>query len=228
MNILLRFLDKYEGIIYFLLGVIVFLFLRRLFKAWKDWRSALFGIEKENSQARFNQSLSILIFCAFVALGLFIITTFVTPAVPGLEEIATPTIDLTAQATIEEGIAAQVTQTTTGLIPTLESFFEQGCIPGQIAWMNPVEGDTVSGSVSLEGTVNVTDLGYYKYEYALAGSDSWTTIAAGNSKVEDGALGGTWDTSELTPGDYQLKLDVFSHDEDAYPECKINITIAAP
>jgi hypothetical protein len=90
-----------------------------------------------------------------------------------------------------------------------------------------VDGDKISGTVTLQGTVNVTDLGYYKYEYATAGSDTWTTIAAGNTKIVDQPLGGTWDTSELTPGDYQLRLVVTDHQNNQLPECTIQITITS-
>jgi hypothetical protein len=229
MNIILRFLVRYEILIYLLLGLVVIIFLRRIFSAWKEWRTALFGMEKEHSQFTFNQGLTIVIFCAFLALTLFIMTTFVAPAVPNLQQVSTPTIDLTAQATKEQGIAAQVTQTTSGLIPTLNSVFDKGCIAGQIEWTNPVDGETISGTVSLEGTVNVDDLGYYKYEYALAGSESWVTIAAGSTKVVEGSLGGAWDTTadDIIPGDYQLRLVVYDHQNNVFPECMIQVTIVS-
>jgi hypothetical protein len=229
MNILLRFLLKYEVFIYFLLGLVVVVFLRRIFIAWRQWRAAIFGIEKEHSQFQFNQGLTIVIFSAFVALTLFVVTTFVAPAVPNLQQVTTPTVDLTAQATQAEGIAAQVTQTTTGLIPTLNSLFDKGCIAGQIEWTNPTDGETISGTIDLQGTVNVTDLGSYKYEYRAVGSQDWTTIAAGSTKVVNGSLGGNWDTSvdNIVPGDYELHLIVYDHQNKAFPECMIQVTVVS-
>lgn len=236
MDSLLRFLVKYEVLMYFVLGLVVVIFLRRVMLAWKEWRTALFGIEKENSQVKFNQGITVLIFSGLLGLGLFIITTFVAPAVPNLQQVSTPTVDLTAQPTLSETTTPVVSETTVGLIPTLSAIFEQGCIPGQIGWTSPTDGETISGTVTLKGTVNVSDLGYYKYEYSPAGSDQWTTLAAGSSKIVDQPLGssvdqplgGSWDTSELTPGDYLLKLAVFDHQENAFPECKIKISIATP
>jgi hypothetical protein len=152
----------------------------------------------------------------------------VTPSVPGIEQVVTPTVDLTQQPTATINVEDLITQTTVGLVPTLASFFSKGCVPNQIEWTIPTDGDKISGTVTLEGTINVTDLGYYKYEYAPSASDVWTTIAAGNAKIVNQALGGTWDTSEITPGDYQLRLVVYDHQNTALPECTIKITIAAP
>jgi hypothetical protein len=228
MATLLRFLSKYEVLFYFLLILAVVIALRRVMVAWKGWRTAVFGIEKENSQRVFNQSMTVLILCGFLGLTLFVVNTFVTPTVPGVEQVMTPTVDLTAQPTATMDVQSLITQTTSGLVPTLASFFSEGCIPDQIEWTDPVDGDTISGTVTLQGTVNVTDLGYYKYEYRPYGTDSWTTIAAGSTKIEDGPLGGSWDTSELTPGEYELHLVVTDHQDTALPECTIKVTVAAP
>lgn len=225
MQTLLQFLSKYEVLFYFLLAIAVVVSLRKVLTSWKQWRIAVFGLEKETAQHAFNTGMTFLILCGFLALGLFIINTFVTPSIPGVQSVSTPTVDLTSQPTATVDIQSIVTQTTTGLIPTLASFLDKGCVPDQIEWTYPLDGDSISGTVTLEGTVNVTDLGYYKYEYSEYGSDKWTTIAAGDTKIVNQALGGTWDTSELTPGDYQLRLVVTDHQNNALPECTIKITI---
>jgi hypothetical protein len=227
MQTLLRFLSKYEVLFYFLLAIAVVVSLRKVLTSWKQWRVAVFGLEKETAQHSFNTGMTFLILVGFLSLSLFIINTFVTPSVPGIQQVGTPTVDLTVQPTVTSNFQDLVTQTTTGLIPTLASLLEQGCVPDQIEWTDPVEGDTISGTVTLQGTVNVTDLGYYKYEYSPYGSDEWTTIAAGNAKVVNGPLGGTWDTSDLTPGDYQLRLVVTDHQNASLPECTIKVTISA-
>lgn len=237
MDSLLRFLVKYEVLIYFIIGLVVVIFLQRVMAAWKQWRTALFGIEKENSQYKFNQGITVLILCGLLGLGLFVITTFIAPSIPNLQQVPTATVDLTAQPTGTVTVPATETPIAqTGVLPTLESFFNRGCIPGQIDWTYPTDGETISGTVTLRGTVNVTDLGYYRYDYAPDGSDQWTTLAAGSSKIVDEPLGssvdqpsgGSWDTSQVTPGKYQLKLAVFDHQNTAFNECTILVTIVSP
>jgi len=236
MDSLIRFLVKYEVLLYFLIAVIVVLSLRRVMIAWKNWRTALFGIEKENAQYSFNQGITFLILSGLLGMGLFIITTFVAPSIPNLQQVPTPTVDLTAQPTGTVVSATETPVATSGLIPTLESVFNRGCVPDQIDWTSPVDGDTISGTVTLKGTVNVADLGYYRYDYAPDQTDTWTTLAAGSSKIENQPLGssadqqsgGTWDTSVLTPGKYKLRLAVFDHQNTAFNECTITVTIVSP
>ena len=99
-----------------------------------------------------------------------------------------------------------------------------GCIPGQIDITSPKPGDQISGSVDLQGTANVPDFGFYKYEFAPVGSDNWATIVARTTVVQDGDLG-NWDTSEIATGDYQLRLVVTDNQGNALPACVIPLRI---
>lgn len=227
MTTLLRFFSQYEIVFYILLGIILVVFSRKVFLAWKDWSSALFGLEKEHYQRNINQGITVLIFTFALGVGLFIVTTFVTPAVPGIQQVSTPTLELTIEPTVDLSTPTLMT-TTQGLIPTLTAFFDRGCVPDQIGWTDPINGGTISGTYLLKGVVNVPNLGFYKFEYSQVDSNNWTTIAAGNTPVVNDALGGSWDTSSLTPGDYQLRLIVTDNANNPLPECVITITINSP
>jgi hypothetical protein len=103
-----------------------------------------------------------------------------------------------------------------------------GCIPGEIEWTDPQPGDEVKGPVELKGTIAVANLGFYKYEYSQAGSDTWTTIAAGDAPVQDGPLGGNWNTEQLLPGDYRLRLVVSDNANNTLPACGIRVRVVGP
>lgn len=225
---LLRFLIQFEFLFYAVLAIVIIVYIRKLLITGKQWRLAYFGLEKETAQAEFSQNLTVLIVSVIMVLGLFALTTFVAPSVPGVQRIATPTVDLTAQPSTTPEATPGVATTSTGFIGTLEAVYGQGCIPDQINWTEPRTGDTISGTVILKGTVNVTSLGYYKYEYSSVGNENWTTIAAGNQTVENDALGGSWDTTNLTPGDYLLRLVVTDSQNQAYPACTVQIKITTP
>lgn len=224
MTTLLRFLTQFEILFYILLGFILLIFSRKVYLAWKDWSVALFGLEKEHAQKQINQGITVLIFTFALGVGLFIITTFVVPAVPGIQQISTPTVALTSQPTVDLSTPT-ISATTQGLIPTLTAILDRGCVQDQIEWTDPINGSIISGKYVLKGVVNVPNLGFYKFEYAPVDGKTWTTIAAGNKPIIDEALGGSWDTSSLTPGEYQLRLVVTDIGGNPLPECVITITI---
>ena len=227
MEDLLRFLETYEVWIYVLLATASLIPLRRLLVAWHEWRSALFGLERERAQREFSSSMSILMLLILIGLAQFFLISFIAPGMPQTNALATPTIDRLATPEKTQAVTLTPQTAPTGPLPTL-AVVAEGCIPGQIEWTFPKNNGQINGTATLKGTVNVPDLGFYKYEYSSAGSDNWITIAAGNSKKTDEALGGQWNTSQLAQGDYRLRLVVADNKNQTLPACTINIRITSP
>lgn len=201
-------------------------YVRKVYLAWRDWSVALFGLEKELSQRKINAGLSIVLFSGLLAIGLFVINTFVTPSVPGVFQVATPTVDMTEQPTlVVETPTLEVTAQ--GLIPTLSAYLNKGCVPGQVNWSHPLDGDGVSGAVELNGTVNIVNLGFYKIEYSIGDQDNWIPILAGREVVDNAPFGSLWNTADLTPGDYKIRIVVFTNQQEQLPECEIKILVKA-
>ena len=219
-------MNEYEILFYAFAAVVILYAAQRTYRAWREWSGSIFGLEKEHSQRKFNQGLTILVFSVLLASGLFLVNTFIFPTVPGVQQLATPTIDITAQPpTVTAAPTAVVTAQ--GFIPTITSYLSRGCIPDQLDWTDPRNGETISGIVELKGTVNVENLGFYKYEFSPSGTDRWTTIAAGNTIKVNEALGGAWETTDLTPGNYELRLVVNDNLNNPLPACVIQVTIVA-
>lgn len=101
-----------------------------------------------------------------------------------------------------------------------------GCIPDQLTFTVPQPGDEVSGKIVLRGTINLSDLGFYKYEYAAQGNDEWIAIAAGNEIKTDSELS-PWDVTNLIPGDYQLRLVATNNLGEPLPPCIIPVRVRA-
>lgn len=226
MDAILRFLTQYEILLFILFGAVILIYVRKVYLAWRDWSVALFGLEKELSQRKINAGLSLVLFSTLLAIGLFVINTFVTPAVPGVFQVATPTVDMTAQPTIIVE-TPMVESTTQGLIPTLSAFLNKGCVPGQVNWRYPLDGEGVSGQVELSGTVNILNLGYYKIEYSPMDQDNWISILAGREVIDNAPFGSLWNSADLTPGDYKIRIVVFTNDDEKLPECEIKILVKA-
>jgi hypothetical protein len=227
MEVILPYLKNYEGWIYAVLGIIALVYFQKLIVAWKDWQGTVFGLEREIAQRRFSTSLTILLLLVAFVLLEFLAVSFIAPSFPQSLSLPTATLDLLATSTATLPVAASAA--TAVVTPTPQSDIPQqtGCLPGQIEWQFPKSGQEISQTVELKGTVNIPNLGFYKYQYAKPGEDIWTDIAAGNQPKVNGQIG-FWNTSQLVPGDYRLRLVVLDNQNQAFPACEIQIRVVRP
>lgn len=81
---------------------------------------------------------------------------------------------------------------------------------GELTITSPVEGQVVQGLVVVTGAVTV--LGLSSYELSFAYNDdptqTWFVLHSSALPVFEGDLG-SWDTTALTDGDYNLRLRIF-------------------
>ncbi len=222
MEELFRFLATYEVGIYIVIGVIVLIYLKRLIDAINALKLAQFGLEREVAQKSLRLSVTIIALVLLVGLSNFLLVSVASIKFPGISRVATPTIDL--NATVEPDLSA-VTQTPEVLQQTQTAIALTGCIPGELEWVQPVAGDEVSGSVELKGTVNIPNFGFYKYEYQMQGEDIWTPISAGNRPVIEDSFGGRWNTEQLEPGNYSLRLVVLDNQNNLLQPCVIDLKV---
>lgn len=220
----LHFLEKYELWIYILAGTVGLFYLRRLVVAWGQWRGALYGLEREGAQRRFSAAMTALILIAMFMMAEFVLVSFVSPALPQSLALPTPTLDLVSTPTGTPGPGDSTPGAPTPNSLALATVPAGQCAAGQLEWEQPRAGDEIYGTVSLVGTVNIPNFGFYKYEYSQPGSDTWTTIAAGN-QVRIGQEIGSWNTSAEVPGDYLLRLVAVDNDQQTLPACVIPIRI---
>jgi hypothetical protein len=225
----LRFFRAFELWIYLLLGLGGLIYLRKFILAWQELRGAVFGLERENAQTRLNQAASVLVLLLTMAVTEFILVSFIAPAVPGAIPLPTPTLNLLATPTTtlsaltpQAGQVQAATQAT-----SLESSANGGCIPGQIDITSPKNGQEVNGVVEVIGTVNIPNFDFFKLEIKRPDETVWLTILAGENKVTAGKLA-DWDTSRLTPGEYQLGLVVVNDQAQASPPCTAQVRVSGP
>jgi len=226
MEDIYRFLATYEGLIYILLSLGGLFAFRWLWKAWREWRDSVFGLEREFAMRRLSQALMVSLLILLLFFGELFLASFIVPALPSTDLTETPTqdvIDQTEGAMFSDpAVALNVISSVADSFPT-----GNGCVPGEIIVTSPETGQEVSGTISLVGTVNVDNFGFYKYAVSSQGSDIWATISAGRQLVDEGEIG-LWDTTTLTPGDYELRLEVTDNQGQAYPPCNISVRVRAP
>ncbi len=216
-----KFLASYEVLIYILLAIGGLFSFRWLWRSWQEWRIAVYSLEREFSSRRFGRSAIISIFIVILFCVEFSLATFIIPGLPADVFIATPTLDLISTPT--GTLSAEMMTQFSGQVPQVAAS-TTGCVAGQVAITFPQPGDEVKGAIELSGTVNIPNFGFYKYEVAPAGSDTWATISAGRTIVNDGSLG-RWDATALTPGDYQLRLVVTDNQGQTLPACVVPVQV---
>jgi hypothetical protein len=222
MDALFRALQAYEVLIYVALGLVAWLTLQSILRAWKGYRAAVYKLEKEIAMRKLvSRSISLGL---IVLLGVleFALVSFVIPNLPantfGMPEFPNFESILTPQA--EEG---NPQQTALPEVPLGSS----GCIPGRLVISSPRSGQDINGRVEISGTADIPNFGFYKYEYSPLGSDIWTPISAGRSAVRDDLIG-RWDTTEITPGDYSLRLVITDNTGSEQTPCIISVRVLAP
>lgn len=221
------FLRTYEAAIYLIVGIAGIICLRKFLIALQEIKNSVFGLERDNGIKHLTQSVSLLVLLLILGFGEFIFITVIGVKLVGNQVLATPTLNLQSTETVSPALNSTSTPGADGSAPTLVVASGNGCIPGKISWTSPTAGQELQGMVELTGTANTPDFGFYKYEYAQAGSDTWITLQAGTAPVTEGKIG-NWDTSQVTPGDYQLRLVVTDNSGQASPPCVIQVKVKAP
>lgn len=219
---LLKFLDTYEVLIYLVLAIGGMFSFRWLYRSWREWKVAVFSLEREFSARRLGRSALISFMIALFFCFEFSVASFVIPGLPADFFLSTPTLDLISTPTGTLSAEFMTQFAAQGQAPAQAG--AAGCTPGQIELTFPEPGDEIKGVIELTGTVNIPNFGFYKYEVAPGGSDTWATIAAGRAVVENASLG-RWDTTALTPGDYRLRLVVIDNQGTSLPACVVPVQV---
>jgi hypothetical protein len=224
----LRFFKTYETIIYLGLGGLAIWEIRKFILAWEEVRNAAFGLERESAQGRLNKTAIMLVVLMMMATAEFTLVSFIVPSVPGATPLLTPTINLLATPTIT--LVASIPESeeqeieATSLPISAQPEFESGCIPDEVMITEPAHGDSVSGQITLVGTADIPNFGFYKYEVTRPGESIWLPIQAGREIRNDEPLG-DWDTGVLPQGAYLLRLVVSDNQGNDVGTCVIQVNV---
>ncbi|MCK6538655.1 MAG: Gmad2 immunoglobulin-like domain-containing protein [Anaerolineales bacterium] len=220
MGAIYRSLAAYGPLIYILLAIMALYVFRRMWRSWREWRDAVFSLEREFALRRLGQATAFGLLVLLLFFGEFYISVFVVPSLPAPDVMTTPTLDLLAtsiETTPANGAASPGA-------PSIQTGMS-GCVENQIMLTAPLPGEEVSGTVTLTGTADIPNFGFYKYEIAPVGTGAFVTISAGAQPVRDGELG-KWDTAALTNGDYFLQLVIIDNVGRTMEPCIIAVRVA--
>jgi hypothetical protein len=226
MASILQFFTNYEILIYLLLALGLLFSIRGLTRSRREMGDSLYGLERETAHQHMRQAVAALTIIIFLAIAEFVSTVFLAPSLPAHSLLLTPTMNplITPTNTIPPELLATIGVFTPESTQTAQT---SGCITGQIMITSPKPGEVVKGQVILLGTADIPNFGWYKYEFSPLGTDVWSTIQANREVKQDGELG-HWDTSEVTPGDYYLRLIVYDNQINPLPPCIVPVRVVAP
>lgn len=221
MGFVYRSLGTYESLIYISLAIFGLFVFRRMWAAWREWRDAVFTLEREFALWRLVRVTAI----GFLVLALFsvefYVATFIAPSLPASDVRVTPTLDLlvSPQPTLV-GVDSTPAAPSTQPVQTGMS----GCVANEIMITSPKPGEDVKAVVDIIGTADVPNFGFYKYEIAPSGTLNWATVAAEREPKKDELLG-KWNTLSLSNGDYFLRLVITDNVGTALEPCIIAVRV---
>jgi hypothetical protein len=111
--------------------------------------------------------------------------------------------------------------------PTAPPLRLPDCPHPQARLMTPKVNQVIEDKVEVMGTANIDNFAYYKFEFKSEDiEDEWHWVESFETPVEEGVLG-TWDISNLPPGNYILRLTVVDRTGN-YPftPCEVSVYVA--
>jgi len=224
MNAIYRALASYEPLIYIALAISGLFAFRWMYRSWREWRDAVFGLEREFALRRLGRATALGLFLLALFFIEFYVAIFVAPALPASDILSTPTLNL-LPAPVGTLSPDAATQAALAPITPVVQTGMSGCVADQIMITSPLSGAELSGIVDLIGTANVSNFGFYKYEVAPAGTENWATVSAGDQPVKEDVLG-QLNTTILANGDYFLQLVILDNVGKTLEPCVIAIRVA--
>lgn len=251
MTFFVQLLVDYAGLIYVVCVVGAVLYLREIFAARQSGRKALYSLEREAAGARMARGTLMIGAFAAVALGTYLLTTYIAPTLQAAAEAATPTpqfvlptktptptyqpsptrtprppetpVSDAPPATAAGPVAATEAPTPTPAVPLVAN-----CPDPNVQLVAPVAGQTFSGPIQLRGTADAPDFAFYKFTIngpATNGVD----VTAGDvvrTPMRDNVLGEIDGGALLAqPGSYIISLVVVDNTGNELPHCSVPILI---
>lgn len=225
----LVFVEENQVWIYTILALAGVIYLRLTFVRIGELQRTFFGLERERARGRLIRAGTMmgLVLVGFVAV--FISTTFAGPAIPiSSRPTEVPTVSLISTQDDSDNMDEEVVLATA---IAEEDSAATSCANPEATLRFPEDGDNISGRVEIEGVANIAGFAFYKLELrSVTLEDEWRAIAAGTDTVcgpdcDDQFVLGTWDTSLVTPGEYEFRLVVMDTVGNAPMPCTIKLRV---
>ena len=223
MTEILIWIESHQTWMYLLLGLVGLFYLRLALRWFAEMRKAIFSLVRERALGGLRRAGAMLALVVAALIGIFLLANFVGPALPlPARPTALPTVSLLATGSPAQAEDGEFVAASPLAVGTSDA---AGCANTLATLRMPEAGETLSGVVDIEGTANIENFAFYKYEFRPASSDQvWQAVSAGTTPVVDDLLG-TWDTSLVPAGEYAFRLVVTDTSGNAPLPCEIQVRI---
>jgi hypothetical protein len=220
----ISFIAKYQTWMYALLGAIA------VFQVWALWRArrllkqSAFGLEKETARHKRNGALGMLLIVSALT-GFVYMMSHLDPDLGSAFSGSGPTPSATPPHT-PTPIVIRATLAP-GVTPPPLVADSSGCNNPNATLTQPQSHQMISGSFQVEGTANIPNFAFYKFEISGAPTNgAWVPLNVGNKPVINGLLG-SFDASPYEPGEYIFRLVVVDSAGNALPPCAMVVTLVS-
>jgi hypothetical protein len=224
----LTFLQDYEMVAFYLLGLIGLRFLFLLAVAQFRLAKAKFGLEQELFQGQRNGALAKLALTILAGVGIYLAVQYGLPEAQRVERL--------------HNVADAVNLPTVTPTPTPLELFGvdvSGCNNPKARILSPRPGEAVKGDVTIQIIADIPDFAFFKLELGSPDEpDAWVTLYTTDRTAATGTppSGGSacssaegfcwvWDSTTVTPGVYHLRLTVLAADLTYPPPCVVPIQV---
>jgi hypothetical protein len=207
-----QFIVRYQNQILIGLGVVALVYLVQLVRARGYLTTTPYGLERELALRRQNGALAILTLLVIVSLIVYLMQSIILPQIQGPPTTPTPTSQPTATPSpVASSGGIQVDSS--------------GCDNPQATLTAPKNGDRIAGAFEVQGTADIPNLAFYKFEISGAGTGGeWLSLGVGTDPVIDGRLG-SFDSGARDSGEYAFRLVVVDNAGQSPPPCVVVITM---
>ena len=249
----LLFIRTVAPFVYIAAGFVILFRLRSFMSARYDLALAQFQLERERAEERGGRSITQIIVLLEIAALVFLLANVSYDAwndFIGTESVqaatSTPRFGTDIPGDVGEGFivstvpaegpqlvqTAQPTVTPAGTL--LPADAPVGCSVDNQAYLTvPNNGQIIFEVESIEGTANIQNFGYYRFEIrSMDDEDESFRVIGGaasdnTTPVVNGPLG-TIIPQNYVPGEYRFRMTVFDHSGTLREVCEITIFISEP
>ena len=205
-------ITQFQFQIFAAIGLLAVLYLGLYLRAHERLSRTPFGLEREALIKRQNSAMAMLTLLVLLAASIYLVVQVVAPQIeqslPGPTPVIPPTPTASPVAASQNIVVDS-----------------SGCNNPNATLTSPKSGQRIAGAFEVDGTANIPNLAFYKFEISGAGTNGdWLSLGVGTEPRTNEKLG-SFDATARESGNYAFRLVVLDSSGNFPPPCVVTVTI---